>query len=72
MILQEDRFNLAGVCFDFYDGHQEVDKAYQDFLDNKLDYADGYLTIPAQNGFLYICHDKDGNIIDKYTKLELL
>lgn len=39
---------------------------------SKLDYNDGYLTLPGQNGFLYICHDKDGNIIDKYTKLELL
>lgn len=38
--IKEDRFNLSGVCFDFYNGHQELDKAYQDFLDNKLDYAD--------------------------------
>lgn len=36
---------------------------------NKLDYTDGYLTLPAQNGFIYLCHDKDGNIIDEYTKL---
>jgi hypothetical protein len=36
---------------------------------NKLDYADGYLTLPAQNGFMYICQDKDGNIISSETKI---
>lgn len=35
----------------------------------KLDYNDGYLTLPGQNGFIYMCQDKDGNIIDEYTKL---
>lgn len=35
----------------------------------KLDYNDGYLTLPGQNGFMYICHDKDGNIIPEYTEL---
>ena len=36
---------------------------------NKLDYLDGYLTIPNQNGFIYVCQDKDGHIISEYTKL---
>ena len=36
---------------------------------SKLDYADGKLTLPAQNGFLYICHDVDGNIITDKTKI---
>lgn len=36
---------------------------------NKLDYLDGYLTIPNQNGFMYICQDKDGYIISEHTKL---
>lgn len=39
---------------------------------NKLDYNDGYLTLPGQNGYLYICQDKDGKIIDDYTKIEIL
>lgn len=38
----------------------------------KLDYSDGYLTLPGQNGYLYICQDKDGKIIDDYTKIENL
>lgn len=36
---------------------------------NKLDYNDGYLTLPAQNGFMYICHDKNGDIISEETKI---
>lgn len=36
---------------------------------SKLDYNDGKLVIPGQNGFIYICQDKDGNIIDDKTKL---
>ena len=36
---------------------------------NKLDYNDGYLTLPGQNGFLYLCQDKNGKIIDDYTKI---
>lgn len=39
---------------------------------SKLDYGDGYLTLPGQNGFMYICQDKDGNIIDDLTKLVTL
>jgi predicted phosphodiesterase len=36
---------------------------------NKLDYNDGYLTLPGQNGFIYICHDKNGNIISEETEI---
>lgn len=36
---------------------------------NKLDYSNGKLIIPNQNGFMYICLDNDGNIIDDKTKL---
>lgn len=36
---------------------------------SKLDYNDGYLTIPAQNGFMYICQDVNGDIISDKTKL---
>lgn len=36
---------------------------------NKLDYNDGYLTIPAKNGFIYLCHDIDGNIISSESKI---
>jgi len=36
---------------------------------NKLDYTDGKLTLPAQNGFLYICQDIDGNIISDKVKI---
>lgn len=36
---------------------------------NKLDYNNGKLVIPGQNGFAYICQDKDGNIIDSKTKI---
>lgn len=35
----------------------------------KLDYNDGYLTLPGQNGFIYVCQDKDGEIIPEKTKL---
>lgn len=38
------------------------------YLD-KLDYADGKLQDPQQNGFMYICLNKDGNIIENKTKL---
>lgn len=34
-----------------------------------LDYNDGKLVLPSQNGFIYMCLDKDGNIIDEKTKL---
>lgn len=34
-----------------------------------LDYADGYLTIPAQKGFIYLCQNCDGDIIPSKTKL---
>lgn len=36
---------------------------------SRLDYADGKLQLPNQNGFMYICLDNDGNIIDSKTKL---
>lgn len=36
---------------------------------NKLDYNDGKLVIPGQNGFLYACQDVHGNIIPDKTKL---
>lgn len=35
----------------------------------KIDYNDGYLTLPSQNGFIYVCQDKDGEIIPEKTKL---
>lgn len=34
-----------------------------------LDYADGKLQDPQQNGYMYICLNKDGNIIEDKTKL---
>jgi predicted phosphodiesterase len=34
-----------------------------------LDYADGKLQDPQQNGYMYICLDKFGNIIEDKTKL---
>lgn len=36
---------------------------------DKLTYNDGLLTIPNQNGFIYLCQDKDGNLIDETVKL---
>lgn len=36
---------------------------------SKLDYADGQLTLPNQNGFIYVCQDSFGNIITDKTKL---
>lgn len=36
---------------------------------SKLDYNDGKLVIPGQNGFLYLCQDADGNIIAEKTKI---
>lgn len=36
---------------------------------DKLDYGDGYLTIPAQKGFIYVCQNADGDIIHSKTKL---
>ena len=36
---------------------------------DKLDYADGKLQDPQQNGYMYICLNKDGNIIEDKTKL---
>lgn len=39
---------------------------------SKLDYNDGKLIIPGQNGYMYICLDKDGNIIEDKTKLETM
>lgn len=36
---------------------------------SKLDYSNGKLIIPNQNGYMYICLDNDGNIIQDKTKL---
>lgn len=36
---------------------------------DELDYADGKLQSPQQNGYMYICLDNDGNIIEDKTKL---
>lgn len=35
----------------------------------KLDYNNGQLVLPGQNGFIYICQDKNGNLIPEETKL---
>jgi predicted phosphodiesterase len=35
----------------------------------ELSYTDGYLTLPAQKGFIFVCQDKDGNLIHDKTKL---
>lgn len=34
-----------------------------------LDYNDGYMTLPAQKGFIYICQDIEGNIMPNKTEL---
>ena len=34
-----------------------------------LDYNDGYMTLPAQKGFIYLCQDVNGNIVPNKTKL---
>jgi len=39
---------------------------------SKLDYNNGYLNIPGQNGFIYVCQDKDGNVINEKTRLILI
>ena len=39
---------------------------------NKLDYNDGKLVIPGQNGFMYLCQDINGDIIPEKTKLVYL
>ena len=36
---------------------------------SKLDYNDGYLTLPGQNGFIYVCQDVNGSIIPDKTRL---
>ena len=36
---------------------------------SRLDYNNGKLVLPNQNGYMYICLDGDGNIIDNKTKL---
>lgn len=38
----------------------------------KLDYNNGKLVLPGQNGFIYICQDINGDIIDDKTKLVTL
>lgn len=37
-----------------------------------MTYMDGKLTKPQKEGFIYICQDKDGNLIREKTKLERL
>lgn len=37
---------------------------------SKLDYNNGKLIIPGQNGFIYLCLDKNGDIIEDKSKLE--
>lgn len=39
---------------------------------SKLDYADGKLVLPGQNGFLYLCLDDNGDVIENKTLLETL
>lgn len=36
---------------------------------SKIDYADGYLTIPNQNGYLYLCQDINGKCLAEKTRL---
>lgn len=36
---------------------------------SRLDYADGKLQIPNQNGFIYVCLDENGDIINSKTEL---
>jgi len=36
---------------------------------DELDYADGKLTYPQQKGFIYLCQNKQGNLIYDKTKL---
>lgn len=36
---------------------------------NQLDYNNGKLVLPNQNGYMYICLDNNGDIIDNKTKL---
>ncbi|MDU1127869.1 MULTISPECIES: metallophosphoesterase [Bacillota] len=38
----------------------------------KLDYNNGKLILPGQNGYIYICQDLNGDIIDDKTKLVTL
>ena len=35
----------------------------------KLDYNNGQLVLPGQNRFIYLCQDKDGNLIPEETRL---
>lgn len=39
---------------------------------NKLNYNNGKLVIPNQNGFMYICLDKNGDIIDSKTRIDTM
>lgn len=36
---------------------------------SKLDYANGKLIIPSQNGFIYVCQDENGKIMENRTQL---
>ena len=37
-------------------------------LTEKMDYADGKLTMPQQKGFLYLCQDGEGRLLFDRTK----
>lgn len=39
---------------------------------SKLDYNDGRLVIPGQNGYLYLALDNDGNVIENLSKIETM
>lgn len=36
---------------------------------SKIDYSDGYLSLPSQNGFIYMCQDLNGDIIPDTVKI---
>ena len=38
----------------------------------KMDYTDGRLIYPQQKGYLYLCQDADGDLIQQNTKLEVI
>ena len=38
-------------------------------LTEKMDYADGKLTMPQQKGFLYLCQDGEGRLLFDRTRL---
>lgn len=38
----------------------------------KMNYTDGRLTYPQQKGYLYMCQDASGELIQQHTKLEVI